>query len=397
MKRTFLAACVLIVAPVSSGPSHAAQTEASISGEAYRLAALSLEALIGKWYAYPERLPGGRYKLTDTLQAEAELVDSSRELLLFAERALYLLADHHAITNASFSDSWAIIPSFSDLWIEKREARYFVTSVRQGSPAMIAGIGAGDELVAVNAIPVGQAVEAFWRDLGTVGSHERDEFAARVLGAGRRDRSRDLTLQSASGKSVRYELPNLYTATPDLPPINAYREGEAMRIVFNNSLGNPATIAAFDDAMAKAEPGRPIILDLTSTAGGGNTSVARAIMGWFVKTPSPYQMHSLPAEARQTGIERQWVELVLPREGKHHDGPVRVEVGRWTGSMGEGLAIGFDALGACVSGTRMAGLLGAIEDFQLGETKFGIKLPYERLMAVDGTPREEFLPKTSCN
>lgn len=65
--------------------------------------------------------------------------------------------------------------------------------------------------------------------------------------------------------------------------------------------------------------------------------------------------------------------------------------------MGEGLAIGFDALGACVSGTMMAGLLGAIGDFQLGETKLGIKLPFERLMAVDGTPREEFTPDPDCD
>lgn len=304
------------------------KTEDFSAAEANRLAALSLEALINEWYAYSERLPGEHYELTEALQAEAELVESSQELLRFTERALFLLADHHAITNSSFLDSWAIIPSFTDLWIEKREERYFVTAVRQDSPAMIAGVVAGDELVAVNTIPVRQAVEAFWRDLGTVGSHERDEFAARILVAGRRDRSRGLTLRNTSNKSERYELPNLYKARPDLPPITSYKDGEALRIVFNNSLGNPATIAAFDDAMAEAEPGQSIILDLTSTAGGGNTSVARGIMGWFVKTPSPYQVHSLPAEARQTGIKRQWVELVLPREGNTMTGPFGL---KWAG------------------------------------------------------------------
>jgi carboxyl-terminal processing protease len=104
-------------------------------------------------------------------------------------------------------------------------------------------------------------------------------------------------------------------------------------------------------------------------------------------------MHSLPAEARETGIARQWVEQVLPRPGKYHRGPVRVYVGRWTGSMGEGLAIGFDAIGARVEGTRMAGLLGAVYDRRLRHSGLVLKLPAERLSHVNGTPREAFVPR----
>ena len=166
----------------------------------------------------------------------------------------------------------------------------------------------------------------------------------------------------------------------------------ALAIRFNDSLGNSATIAAFDDAMALALPGRPIILDLTDTASGGNTSVARAIMGWFVNKPTSYQLHTLPGEERETGIPRQWLEQVLPRPGKHHDGPVTVRVGRWTGSMGEGLAIGFDAIGAHVAGGPMAGLLGAVYDYKLEQSGLVIKFPVERLFHVDGTPREKFIP-----
>ena len=139
-------------------------------------------------------------------------------------------------------------------------------------------------------------------------------------------------------------------------------------------------------------PGQTVVLDLTDTASGGNTSVARGVMGWFVSEPRPYQVHNLPAEERETGVPRQWVEQVLPRAGKHHDGPVTVRVGRWTGSMGEGLAVGFDALGARVEGGRMAGLLGAIYDLRLERSGLVIKVPVERLYAVDGTPREAFAP-----
>jgi carboxyl-terminal processing protease len=42
-----------------------------------------------------------------------------------------------------------------------------------------------------------------------------------------------------------------------------------------------------------------------------------------------------------------------------------VLVGRWTASMGEGMAIGLDAMKrATIVGTRMAGLNGAVFDLQ---------------------------------
>jgi carboxyl-terminal processing protease len=98
-------------------------------------------------------------------------------------------------------------------------------------------------------------------------------------------------------------------------------------------------------------------------------------------------MHILPAEERETGVARQWLEYVLPRKGKHYDGDVTVRVGRWTGSMGEGLAIGMQALGAKLEGNEMAGLLGAIYDLRL-EAGLLFKIPVERLESVGGTPRE---------
>ncbi|HEX6409376.1 MAG TPA: S41 family peptidase, partial [Sphingomicrobium sp.] len=177
------------------------------------------------------------------------------------------------------------------------------------------------------------------------------------------------------------------------PVLTGNEVGRDFVIRIHDSLGNSATIAAFDRVMERAKPGQRVIIDLTDTPGGGNTTVARAMLGWFVAKPTFYQMHRLPVEERETGIARQWVEQVLPRPGKRHRGPVTVRVGRWTGSMGEGLAIGFNAIGARVEGSRMAGLLGAIYDHRLERSGQVIKIPTERLYAVDGTPREQFVPK----
>ena len=89
--------------------------------------------------------------------------------------------------------------------------------------------------------------------------------------------------------------------------------------------------------------------------------------------------------------KRHWVEYVVPR-GKTYKGKLYILVGHWTGSMGEGMAIGFDGMKrAKIMGTKMAGLIGAISGFQMTETKIGYQFPTERLYHVNGTPREDFV------
>ncbi|MBO9517568.1 MAG: hypothetical protein J7493_05835 [Porphyrobacter sp.] len=364
--------------------------------EDYQSDAHSIEALINANYAYLDRFDDSRMPMSDRLRAEAEAVGSRAALIRYAERVLSALADHHATTGNSLDDSWALVPSYSDLWIERRGAEYIVTAVREGSPAQQANVAVGDQLVAVRGVPTATAVEQFWADLGLPVTAERADYAARVLAAGRRNVARQLTFARGGASARELSLPNLYAvASPDRPPVTTANQGDSLVIRFNNSLGDSATIGAFDAAMATAQPGQPIVLDLTDTPSGGNTSVARGIMGWFVDQPTSYQLHTLPSEERETGIVRQWLEQVLPRLGKHHQGPVTVRVGRWTGSMGEGLAVGFDAIGGRVEGGPMAGLLGAIYDYQLEKTGLTIKFPSERLFHVNGTPREKFVPSST--
>ncbi len=386
-----LAFASLAAAPLTAVAQ--APTPAPASAEAYREDTLALPALIEAKYAYLERLPDGRFPMSSELTAQAEAVHDAASLLRYAESALTVLADHHAITGSSFSDSWAVVPSYADLWIEQGGRNWVITDVRDGSPAAEAGVRSGDRLLAIDDQAVDDAVALFWSKVGLAPQGERAAFAARVLAAGRRDRPRNLMIESADGVQRRLALPNLYTTQRDHPPVRSRHVGDALEIRIDDALGDQATIAAFDAAMMTARPGQTVVLDLTETPSGGNTVVARAIMGWFVDTPSAYQIHSLPAEARETGIERRWIEQVLPRPGKHHDGPVVVRVGRWTGSMGEGLAIGLHAQGARVVGRPMAGLLGAIYDLRLPNSGLVIKIPVERLYAVDGTPREQFRPR----
>ena len=125
------------------------------------------------------------------------------------------------------------------------------------------------------------------------------------------------------------------------------------------------------------------MIDLSDTPSGGNSSVARAMMSWFVDRPRNYQIHQLPAEQRETGIARQWIEQVLPRPGKHHAALPLVRVGRWTGSMGEGHRDRLRRAWRRVEGSRMAQLKGAVYDFALPSSGLVVKLPAERLYTVE--------------
>ncbi len=359
-----------------------------LSAADYLADARSLPDLIKANYAYLDDLPGGAVPQSAVLDAEREAVHDHDSLLHYAEDMITALADHHGLTQNSFKDDWAIVPTFSDLWIVKTAEGYVIDAVRPDSPAARAGLRRGDRLTAVDGVAIDSAVTAFWARLGLEAIGERAPYAARVLAAGRRDRDRHLTI--ASGKTMRdLTLASLYAAQPDLPPVTVSNgPGGATTIRLNNQLDQSATIVAFDDAMAKVPPDDTVIIDLTDTPSGGNTVVARAIMGWFVTRASPYQVHNLPAEARETGIERQWIEEVLPREGRYHPGPVQVRAGRWTGSLGEGLAVGFMALGKPACGGAMAGLKGAVYDFNLPKTGMTVKFPAERLYTVSGQPRQ---------
>lgn len=360
----------------------------------YTEAALALDEVVAQQYAYLEKLPAAVVPQSEALAEEREAVRDSRSLLRYTEHRIASLADHHAITGSSFGDSWAVVPTYADIWVVVQNDQYIIDAVRDDSPTAHAAILPGQRIVSVGGVPIDQAVAAFWAELGLEVTPRRAAYAARVLVAGRRDRERLLSIMDSANDLREFRLASLYTIEQtELPPLTVcVGTGETL-IRFNNSLGDRATIAAFDAAMLTIAPDEDLILDLRNTPSGGNTTIARAIMGWFVTDARGYQIHSRPVEERDTGIPRQWIEQVLPRQGKHRASLPTVRVGRWTGSMGEGLAIGFASFGADIQGRMMAGLNGSVEDLRVGDTDLTIKLPTERLLTTQGLAREDFRPQ----
>lgn len=91
-------------------------------------------------------------------------------------------------------------------------------------------------------------------------------------------------------------------------------------------------------------------------------------------------------------IERSWTEYVNPRKEQYKK-PVVILVGRWTGSMGEGLAIGFEGMErAEIVGSEMERLAGEMNGFSFKNQSFGYRLSTTRLFHINGTPREKYVP-----
>ena len=231
MKRMFMAAAVA-VSFTSTSPLAAEPQSAQVD---YAGDAKALDQIVTENYAYEDHWPGGVLPQSAILTAEREAVHDRDSLLHYAEDRIASLADHHAITGSSFKDSWAIVPTYADLWLVRRGGAYVIDAVRAGSTAASAGIAAGDRLAAVAGIPTEEAVSAFWQTLGLPLTDERADYAARVLAAGRRDRPRDLTIEHGA-KSRRLTLPSLYATQHDEPPVTVLRSNGRTTIRLNNSL-----------------------------------------------------------------------------------------------------------------------------------------------------------------
>jgi carboxyl-terminal processing protease len=322
-------------------------------------------------------------------------VKTRDEFVVLLEQVIDELYDPHAQLNTNSAAAYRLVPSGADLWAEWNGGRAVITDVRADSDAQRAGIRPNDVVVSINSSPIGDSVDArIGRSYSRATAPAR-EWALRSVLAGRHNTPRRLEIQRGDNVRIVELAARNQFATSDREPVRYSQVAPDvgyMRV--NDSLGGPSTIEAFDRALGELRNTRGLILDLRDTPSGGNTVVAKGILGRFVSREQPYQKHELPSEERNTGVRRSWLELVSPRGNVRYQRPVVVLVGRWTGSMGEGLAIGFDATAAgTVVGTAMAGLVGATNLIMLPRTKIGVNVPAERLYHVNGTPREAFRPR----
>lgn len=374
--------------PVAPGP---------VSAGDYALDFEQLWKELGEGYVYFDEKKLDWDSVHRRLAPRAREVRDRNAFIGLLEDTIDALHDAHAGLRTNTAHSFRLVPTGADIWADFDGERAVVTEVRPHSAAARAGIRAGQEILAIGGVPVARAVAEQLAPDASASPTARG-WALRRLLAGRHDERRSLTI--AAGRLPRAvaiidQEPG--KKEPGAPahaaPLQARRlSAQAGYIKVDNSLGDDSLVPAFDAALGELASCPALILDLRETPSGGNTGVAEAIMGRFVREARLYQRYELPG-AGFRGRGRLWAQYVTPRGPFTYEGRLIVLVDHWTGSMGEGMAIGLDGMGrAVVVGTAMAGLNGAVYSQTLTKTGIGFNFPAERLFHMNGTPRHLWLP-----
>lgn len=344
-------------------------------------------------YAYLTRPGIDGEAILSYFEPRAKATTSKEAFREVLQLVAHNFADSHFIVGPLDMQDYNVVPTSSDLCARYRAPRFEVVDVRRDSDAQTQGIVPGTEIISINGQTPQAAVEAVMgRPLAELTAPQLDAGITIAL-AGLRQQPRQLTLavgaerRSCTLRSPGEQAKQLQTA----PPLGIERRGETAIIRFNNSLGRNETIASFRAALLEVQAAKVLVLDFRNTPSGGNTTVARGIMGHFVRREQPYQVHVVPSEMRRYGVPRKFVEYVLPL-APYYPGRVVVLGGHWTGSMGEGLLVGFHALGVRTAGSGLADLLGALFNEHLDLSDAKVDLGEEQLLQVNGQPREDFVP-----
>ncbi|HCX24243.1 MAG: hypothetical protein CMB80_14960 [Flammeovirgaceae bacterium] len=316
-------------------------------------------------------------------------IKTEEETVLFFEYLLDEFYDSHLILNTNRNSSYRL---WSPIYVSLDDQKLVVSSVWYDQLDGFDQNIVGAEVLKFNQVDFNSTIDQFPTHCQDKNAPLIREWVANKVLAGRYSEPRILTLKTTKGNTVEIDLDKLaYKQHSELLTYN--KEDGIGYIQINNSLGTNNLIGAFDTALDELMDTKGLIIDLRNTVDGGNSYVARGIMGRFLSEPKPYQKHSF-IELYDGGpeVERSWMEYVSPR-GEQYTKPVVVLVGRWTGSMGEGLAIGFEGIGrATIVGSEMERLAGEMNGFGFKHQWYGYRLSTAKLYHVNGSPREEYIP-----
>ena len=346
-------------------------------------------------FAYFDRQLTDWEKVKSIYQQYVDTIKNKEDFVHFLEKVNDELYNGHVFLNTNTASSNRTIPTGADIKVSRINNKFVITEIRQWFNADNCGLKTGMEILKFNNIPIEEAVKKLLPRSISKWNREIYEYAATMLLAGTHNTKREITVRLNGQEKIFYpdHTPNKTEENPATLLEAKVLPGNTGYIIINNSLGNSDLIRSFDAAMDSLRNTTGLILDLRETPSGGNTTIARAILGRFIDKELPYQKHNYIMEEKESGIKRTTLELVSPR-GWIYTKPLIILVGYWTGSMGEGMAIGFEGMKrATIVGTKMAGLLGEIYSFEMPETKIPFSFPCVQLQHINGKPREEFMPK----
>lgn len=321
--------------------------------------------------------------------AKIDLINNQADVILFFEYLLNEFYDSHISLGTNIRESYRLS---APIYIELINDKALIKNVWQTQIDNLDEDILGAEVLKFNEVDFSKSIDDFPSICNDKTLPEVRSWIANKIIAGKYSEPRLLSLKLKDGEIIQFDLDKLNFKKEN--GLLTYRIDNGIGVIrINNSLVNNQLISEFDKALDSLVDTKGLIIDLRNTNNGGNTYVARGIMGRFINEELPYQKHLfIESYDNQPKVVRSWFELVSPR-GNQYKNPVIILVGRWTGSMGEGIAIGFDAMKrAEIVGTEMKRLAGSVFDFRFANQDFGYKLTLQKLYHIDGTPRELYVP-----
>jgi len=272
---------------------------------------------------------------------------------------------------------------YFDLWVEPaHDGSAIVTSVRESSAAADVGVRVGDALVAVDARPIAAIAAGIAPRCLSRPDPAATAYAYNVAASGRRSQPRTLSLRSRDGRIRPLLIPVKRPA--ELPNVDSRMLPGNIGLIVIRSFADDAVIASVDAALLTFKDTAGLIIDVREN-GGGDTAVARPIMGRFITEPKPY------ARMRRrdgAGLGAPWTEMVEPRGPFTYRKPVAVLTTRWSASMAEGFPMGMRGLGrAVIVGTPMMRVGAAVFTLRLDRTGVDLQYSAEPVYDVRDRPR----------
>ncbi|HUQ11284.1 MAG TPA: S41 family peptidase [Steroidobacteraceae bacterium] len=279
-----------------------------------------------------------------------------------------------------------------DLMVERapsdsRMGEVRIAAIQPDSSAADAGLHIGDIVTAVGGVPLADLVRDIAPKCLAKADIQADAWAINVAVAGQRGMPRTVTVRTAKGAAREVALPLKQRA--GRPNVETRKLDGGLGYIAIHTFADTAVVDAFETALADLRDTRGLVLDVRGN-GGGDTAVARPIMGRFISAPKPYATMRR-REGKSLGAP--WTESVDPRGPFTYIKPVVVLADHWSGSMAEGFPMGMRGIGrARIVGTPMMGLGAAVFSIRLDRTGVQAQYSGEPVYDVSGNARWTLRP-----
>src|SRR3569833_3253195 len=147
-------------------------------------------------YCYFEKKQVDWHKLHKKYNRQIDTVSNRDAFISVMERVMYELYDHHCGLRANTKTSRRLVPTSADMWAEFSGDKTVITEVRKGYGAEKVGTVAGMEVIAINDVPVKEAILLF---LAHTVNAESKSFALRLALNGDHVTKRKNTQKTTSG------------------------------------------------------------------------------------------------------------------------------------------------------------------------------------------------------